>query len=206
GNNSNDNNVKYFDFRNFQKTDILKEYARKIYEILEDLDKNLKLSKVIQYKGKNLRELISKREAQDIINQVKAVIEGMKNGKSILIDREDELLNIKVEVEATEKNINSINQMIARTVKLPLSYINGKLTTGISTTGESDELAIDRGIKYYFASIWKPIIKELFGDEISYRVNNWRRLEAISSLLPILETTTLIDEKIKEKMLEGIFE
>ena len=80
------------------------------------------------------------------------------------------------------------------------------MTTGISTTGEADELAVDRGLKYFFFAIFKPIVDNLFDLSTQMKTDNWRKLSTVSNLVPIIESSSIISDERKEKLIEELFE
>lgn len=192
------------DFTEFAKTDLLLLYSSLIYNVIDTSNTGLNISKAVQIKIDNLRNSIADSNAADPIKQAKTINRGIKEGKSVMLDGKDIVEIPSFDITPTEKSIEVINGLVANVLGVPLSYVNGALATGISTTGESDELAVDRGLKYYFNSIFKPVFTGLTGISVSFKVDNWRKLASVSDLIPIVEGSIYIPEEEKLKLIAGL--
>ncbi|MDR0675556.1 MAG: DUF1073 domain-containing protein [Elusimicrobiota bacterium] len=192
-------------FENFYKTNLLKMYLDLIYTTISGINTGINLTQAIILKIGDLRQNISSNDRLDPISQAKKINTGMKEGKSVMLDAKDNIELPKYDVGPTEQSLKLFNSFIANLLGMPLSYVNGELTQGLSTTGESDQLAINRGLAYYFNSIFKPIVDNLMGLKIKFMIENWRKLEAVSNLLPILETSEIVSDEYKKIFIDEVF-
>jgi hypothetical protein len=198
-------NEVVIDFKNFDTTDLLKIYAGILYKALETANTGMNMSQSIILKIKDYRGTISVASSGEAASQGKAISKGVKRGKGVMVDAGDTIELPTFDIKPTEGSVIFINGMTANALGFPLSYINGALTTGISTTGEADELAIDRGLKYFFYAIFKPIVDNLFGLNVQMKIDNWRTLAAVSNLVPVIECSSIISEERKEELVEELF-
>lgn len=123
----------------------------------------MNVAKSVQIKMAKMRASVGAVDSVVVINQAKGIAEGLKNGKSVLLDSEDEIAHSQIDMDPTEKSIHFLDSKRAFYLGLPLSYIDGEQTGGIGSTGEADTKAIERGLKSYWVSILKPTITALFG-------------------------------------------
>ncbi|MDR2426835.1 MAG: hypothetical protein LBD46_06645 [Endomicrobium sp.] len=196
----------YFTFKDYTLTEILKMLYAFQYVILSATYSNINVSKAIQLKIHDFRALIANNEKENPKKQGKELVEGMSEGKPVMFDELDSIELAKIDMSATETAISFINGLIAFYLNSPMSYVNGILTSGISTTGESDEIAIERCLTSFFYPIFKPVVDKLFNLKISFKSNKWRKFAAISSLMPFVETSTLLDDKTKKDLMEELFQ
>lgn len=199
-------NEVVIDFKNFDTTELLKVYSGILYKALETANTGMNMSQSVILKIKDYRGTISVASSGEAAAQGKAIARGVKTGRGVMADAGDSIELPIFDVEPMEKSVVFINGMISNALGFPLSYVNGALTTGISTTGEADELAVDRGLKYFFFAIFKPIVDNLFDLSTQMKTDNWRKLSAVSNLVPIIESSSIISDERKEKLIEELFE
>ena len=201
-------NAVAIDFRNFTNTDLLKVYAGMLYKALETSNTGMNMSQSVILKMKDYRGTISVATSGDAAKQGRAISRGVKRGKGVLIDAGDTLELPTFDISTTEKSVIFINGMTANALGLPLSYINGALTTGISTTGEADEIAVQRGLVRFFYSIFKPIFDGLTGEKIKFKFSNWRLLQSAAELIKTLEMISedTVTAEVKQKVIANIFD
>ncbi|MDR3243500.1 MAG: hypothetical protein LBT79_01995 [Elusimicrobiota bacterium] len=197
----------WFSFTDYKLTSIIKTLDVFQYILLTATYTSINISKSIQLHISKLREDISKSEKASATEQAKQITEGMKDGKSILIDLLDKIELAKIDMTPTKTGIEFINGLKAYYLNAPLSYVCGQLLQGISTTGESDNIAVERCIEGFFHTIFKPVSDEIFKSNISFVSDNWRMLQAASDLIKTLEMTTsdTINPTIKENIVNSIF-
>ena len=193
------------DFKNLDITDLLKLYAGMLYNALKTANVGMNITQNVILKFENYRGLISKATSDDAQAQAQIVARSIKAGKGAALDSKDIVEIPTFDIAPMEQTVIFVNGQSANAVGMPLSYINGALTTGISTTGEADELAVDRGLSYFFYSIFKPIVDNLLGVNIKFKSDNWHKLAAVSNLIPIIEGSSIIAEDKKTLLIEELF-
>ena len=192
-------------FTKYDKSDIIKLYYALLYNVVDGLNVSINVMKAIKYLADQFREKISKASSEDIIKQAKAIIQNLKDGNPVLLDANDKLESTTIDVKPVESAVDFNSGRIAGEMRVSLSYVNGKMTSGISSTGEADEQANERGIEIIFNSIFKPCADSLFNTNIKFVSDNYHRLKAYSSILPTIESSDIIEEQQKEEFVKEMF-
>lgn len=193
-------------FTRYDKADIIKLYYALLYNVVDGLNTSINVTKAIKYMASLLREKTNKASSDDIVKQAKDIVQSLKEGKPVLIDSEDKLESGTVDVKPVESAVDFICGRIAGELRVSLSYVNGKMTSGISSTGEADEQANERGIEIIFNSIYKPLVDSLFSVNVQFQSDNYHRLSAYSKILPIIESSDIIDDKQKAEFVNEMFD
>lgn len=192
-------------FTRYDKTDVIKLYYALLYNVVDGLNISINVTKAIKYMASLLREKTNKASSEDIIKQAKEIVNNLKEGNPVLIDSEDKLESGTVDVKPVESAVDFICGRIAGELRVSLSYVNGKMTSGISSTGEADEQANERGIEIIFNSIYKPLVDSLFNVNVQFQSDNYHRLSAYSKILPIIESSDIIDDEQKDEFVKEMF-
>jgi hypothetical protein len=164
----------------------------------------MNVAKAVQLKINDLRKLVSDSDKGSPVKQGREIVSGLKEGRSVMLDVADKIEHSDVEMEATEVAIKFINGLISFYLNAPLSYVNGQLAQGISTTGESDVTAVERCLESFFNSVFKPVSDEIFKSDISFAGDDWRKLGAVANIMPVIESTSLIDEEKKRALVDEL--
>lgn len=199
-------NKAFLDFTGFEQSDLLRLYAGMQYDLLAFLGGSLQLARSIQYKIEGLRELVSADEATKALEQLEKVITGIKVGKSVAIDSKDSLELFGINTSLVKEAQEIINGLISSTLGVSLSYINGAMSSGLSTTGEGDMTMNEDGIKNYWQSIYKPSVDKLFNKTITFKSDNWRKISALSEVLAKVEMLTSVTEEQKQKIVKDLID
>jgi hypothetical protein len=195
------------DFTDFTKTDLLKICAGMFYNAIGATNTGMNITQALQVKISELRKSIADSDSKQSIGQAKTIAKGLKAGKAVLLDGNDQIVVPSFDTSTTEGSINLINGLAANFMgRFPLSYVNGALATGISTTGESDELAVGRALKFYFNSIFRPVVRGLTGYDIKFKEESWRKLAAVGNLIAVIEQSDLIPQEYKDSFVREAFE
>jgi hypothetical protein len=195
----------WFSFMEYTLSDILKVLYGFQYIILGSTYTSMNTAKALQLKINDLRRLVSDNDRANPIKQGTDIVAALKEGKSVMLDVADKIEHSSVDMEPTEVAVKFINGMIAFYLNAPLSYVNGQLAQGLSTTGESDGIAVERCLESFFNSVLKPVSDEIFKSDISFVCDNWRRLGAVANIMPVIESTGLICDEKKRKLVEELF-
>jgi len=179
----------YISFTDYTLTDMLRTYSHMEYSVLGSLNKKMNVSNAIQFKMSEMRGSTGATDKEQIKAQAKSMCDALAEGKNILMDGADEVATATVEMETTKESILFLDGKRSFMTGMPLSYINGQLTTGIGSTGQADAKAIDRGLEYYFISIIQPVCKALFNKEVQYKVEDTSNL---ASALEAIKTFELL--------------
>jgi hypothetical protein len=198
----------YISFKNFNKTDMIKIYSSMEYSVLNSLNKTMNLAQAIQFKMSKMRESVGAIDSAAIISQARSIANSLKNGHSVLLDGEDQIITSKPDMESTKQAIEFLDAKRAFYLDMPLSYITGEQTGGIGSTGENDSRAVERGLKHYYVSILKPVIEALFGITTTFKSHDFRQ---ITSALEAVKTFELIGNDMlsqdsKRLIIEKLFD
>lgn len=183
----------YVSFKKYCRTDMVKIYSTMEYCVIASLNKQMNLSKAIQFKMSEMRSSVSLTDSSKAIDQAKTVAKSLSSGKDVMIDKNDEIATSTPDISAIKESISFIDAKKSLYYGMPLAYINGEQTTGIGTTGEADTKSTERGLKNYYISILKPVIEELFDITTSFKSNDFRQ---IGSALEAIKTFELVSDEL----------
>lgn len=192
------------DFSKFHRATILLILAALVELLLNTANAGLNLSRSILLKIKDLRQSVADLNAQDVIAQAKSIKEGILKGSGALLDAGDGADLTQFDPEPMEQALEVLFGLMSLITGLPRAYVSGELTSGLNATGDADEQAIERGLRFYFNSIFKPVCDTLFGCNLVYKTSNWRKFAEIAAQLPTLEMTELISKETKEALLKEV--
>jgi hypothetical protein len=198
----------FVSFKNYRRTDMLEIYSSFEYCVLSSLNKSLNLAKAVQIKINDLRTSVSLADSAVAKAQAKSIAQSLKNGNDILLDGKDEVVTATIDTAPTEKAIGFLDAKRAFILGLPLAYVTGEQTGGIGSTGEADMRAVERGLKQYFESVLKPVLKALFGVDTEFKSQDFREM---NTALETLKTFDLVSEEYlsseaKKEVLARLFD
>lgn len=198
----------FISFKKFIRSDMVKMYSALEYCAIAALNKDINLASAIQIKIKDLRGSVALTDSADVKSQATSIATGLSKGKDVLIDAGDTILTSIPNLTAIKEGINFLNEKRSFYLGLPKSYILGEQTGGIGSTGEGDTKAIERGLKNYYFSIVKPVIKALLGIETSYKSQDFRMLtQGFAALQSFsLDDTGIIDDDEKRRIVRALFD
>ena len=199
------NQIK-MDFSKYTIIDLLKVYFSMIYWIIKSTNTNVVLSNSVLIKIAKLRELVAREDADSVITQAKEINDALKDGKSVITDKDDSLERLQIDADSATKALEIAYSLIAGLLGLPMSFFNGILTTGLTQTGDSDNLAIERGLMSYYYSIMKPCIEKLFVINTEFIKDNISRIKTLVEILPALELTDLLSAEQKQDIIGNLID
>ena len=192
------------DFTKYNQSKALKLFYSMIYWIIRATNTNVKISNSVLVKIAKLRELVAKEDAEDVIKQAKEINDAIKKGNSIIADKDDTMERLEINSQATKDALDVAFSLVSGLIKMPLSFVNGELTTGLTQTGDSDNLAIERGLKNYYYTILKPCTEKLFETKTRFSSDNTAKLKTLIGILPQLELSTLLTDDEKRAIIEDL--
>ena len=185
-------------FNRFYRTPLIKMYLGLCYGVMDAANTQMNLSAALQLKAAELRSTQGNDSNAEWLEQGKQIVEGLKNGQSVLIDKEDEIKTNDVDTAPVISGLNLYTQLIAGELGVSSSYVNGVLTAGMNSTGEAELEATEAGIENFYNSIYKPIVDDLFGVNTVFTTDNYRKLLALAQALPYLESSETVEpEQVK---------
>jgi hypothetical protein len=193
----------YCSFKNFDKTILLKVYYAILFNVFQTVNTQMGLSSSLQLGVAGLRDLIGLDSKDKAKAQAKEISDALKAGKGVIKDVQDIFSTTQTDISPVNASIDIINKRISSCLGMPISYLTGELSAGLSSTGEGDIEKFEEGLQVYFYSIWKPVIDNLFFKDkkdkgISFKKSNWRSLEVLLKNLSLIETSELLDDATKQ--------
>lgn len=177
----------FVSFKNFTKSDLIRFYSIIEYCIVSGLYKQANVAQALQFKMKNLRGTVAVNDKEEVKTQVQAMAEALGKGSDVYMDAEDKIENASPSVDPIKEGIALVQGKKCFYLGMPLSYVNGEITKGISDTGEGDSKAVERGLKAYYYSIVKPVVEAMFGIKTSFNTHDFRMVEAANEVLKTFE-------------------
>lgn len=196
----------YMNFQKYTLTDIIKLYMSLIYDIMGGAKTNLGLAKALQYKIADMRKLISASAENDPMTRAKSIVEALKNGKSVGIDGQDNIVTTPLQTTPIVDALKMVFALLASELGVSTSFVCGELTSGMAVTGEADVNANEDGIKDFFNSVFRPVISKLFKKEIKFKTDNWRRVKEYAQVIPYIESSLYMPEEQKQEFFAYLFE
>ena len=185
-------------FSDYCLSDLVFGYMAMIYDILSSMNTQVGLAQALQIKINNLRSTVSVAGSEEPIRQAKDINESLKQGNSVLMDKNDVVEALTLNSESVKNAIELVNSQLATDLGVSLSFVNGELTTGMSATGEADANADEYGFQDFFNSIFKPVCDKLYGWNLRFVSDDWRYFSAMIGSLIIVENSMLLSEKQKQ--------
>lgn len=196
----------FVSFKKHTKSDMVKMFSAMEYSVVSGLSKTMALSKAIQLKMFNMRSSVGAVDSSKAVAQGETVAKELAKGHDILIDKEDEIVTHTSDIEPIEKSMQFIDGKKCFYLGMPMSYINGEMKKGLGDSGEADSKAVERGLKGYYFSIIKPVVKELFGSETTFKSQDFRMIDQAMTVLKTFElvSDTFLSAENKQIILEGM--
>lgn len=197
----------YVSFKNYQKTDVLKLYAAMEYKVLTSLDKTMSLAKAVQVKIDSLRSTVALIDSSIAASQALDIANNLKAGRDVMLDGKDMIETSDLDMTPTKEATLFIDGKRAHYLGFPLSYINGQLSTGIGSTGESDTLGVEQGLEPYYISIIKPVLLALFGIKTKFKSKNFRMIDVALNTLRSFELVgeDYLTLEVKRQIISNLF-
>jgi hypothetical protein len=186
------------DFTNYCLTDLVEAYMSMIYDILTSMNTQVGLAKSLQIKISGLRGTVSAVGKDEPIQQAKDINEALKAGRSVLLDKNDQVETLKLDSTSVEGSMNLVYGQLAADIGMPLSFVTGELATGMSATGEADTNQQEEGLQDFFNSIFKPSCDKLYGWNLRFVSDDWRYFSQMIGSLIIVENSGLLSDDQKK--------
>lgn len=197
----------YVSFKNYRRTDMVRVYSSLEFLTVAALNKMMNLAKAIQLKIAGMRGAVAAVDAADVQKQGVELAGSMKQGRDVMIDKDDSVENAKPDLTATNTAFDRLNQKRSFYLGFPASYITGELNSGLGDSGNADARAIERGLKLYFVSIVKPVGDAVFKKKLTFKSEDQAQLSTSLEALKTFEITS--DEHLsaenKTKIVNKLF-
>ena len=191
-------------FKDYCLTDLVKGYMSMIYDILSSMNTQVGLAKALQIKVAMLRSTVSVNGKDEPIAQAKAINEALIKGQSVLMDEKDKVEVLTLDSDSVKNAMTLIYSQLCAEIGMPLSFVTGELTSGMSATGEADTNQQEEGLQDFFNSIFKPSCDKLYGWNLRFVSDDWRYFSAMIGSLIVVENTSLLSDEQKKAFAERL--
>lgn len=197
----------YVSFKNYDAAQRLKLYSALEYLATCSIYAKSNLSKAVQVKISNLRSSVSLTDAEVAKGQASEIAKALKAGQAVLLDSADAIEVPTVDTAATEKALDFINGKRAEILGMPVVWLEGETTNGMNASGEADERAVERGLRFYFDWIMAPVCKALFSAAVTFKTQDFRLVESALNALRTFDLTSdsLLSNKAKVDIVARMF-
>lgn len=193
------------DFTDYHRSTILLNLAYLVEQLLCNANASLNLSKSVLVKIAALRESVSNLNAKDAIRQAQDIKEGLEKGQGALLDAGDAVELPAFDTSPMEAALDVLYGLISMVSGMPRAYVSGEGTEGLNANGEGDELGVERGLEYYFNSVFVPACDQLLGAKLVFKTSAWRKFAQVANFLPVIEASELIPQETKTKLMKELF-
>lgn len=180
----------YVSFKNYDAATRLKLYSALEFLSTCSIYAQSNLSKSVQVKIDKLRASVSLTDADAAIAQAQAIASALKAGNATLLDSGDAIVVPTVDTSAIEKALEFINAKRAEILGMPITWLEGVTASGLSNSGEADQRAVERGLKFYFDWIIRPVCYALFGVKVTFKTQDFRLLTSALEALRTFDMTS----------------
>ncbi|AUR98965.1 portal protein [Vibrio phage 1.259.O._10N.286.48.F4] len=189
------------DFQDYESTDLLKCYFLMMHDALEAAAKGVKTSQGLIIYLEGLKESLADSKAKEIIEgQIKALGEALKGGETGYASGNSKIEFISFDIAPTQAAIDFCYSQVAGHLGLPLSMVNGQGGSSMSDTGESDRKQARKATEFYFLSIIRPILMNIFLKSDFELESELENIEQLSEIVFLIETSQALTTEGKKKL------
>lgn len=192
------------DFEEFHKTELLEAYFSMVFDAIVSAAKLIRVGGSIVLKIKDLSDLISDREVllavETQVNQINAALKGSRGA---YLDSESSIEMPKVDMKPTKEQLEYAYSLICNVTGRPMSFVNGQLAGGLSTSGEGDRKQNRQASIFDFNQILRGVLESVFGVNFEIKPDT-EQLTELSNFMNSLEMTTLYSNEEKRKIMDSI--
>lgn len=197
----------YVCFKHYCRTDMIRIYSALEFFSVGSMNKSMNVANAVQIKIEGLRASVSLVDSDVAKKQAMSIANALVKGRGALLDAKDEIETATPDTTAAEKSMMLFNQKRAFYLGMPSSYITGELNAGLGDSGKADTKAIDRGLKVYFFSVFKPVASALFGKNLTYKSDDFEFLESALETIKTFDITSaqFMTDENKLKIVNKLF-
>lgn len=189
------------DFQDYESTDLLKCYFLMMHDALEAAAKGVKTSQGLIVYLEGLKESLADSKAKEIIEgQIKALGESLRGGETGYASGGSKIEFISFDIAPTQAAIDFCYSQVAGHLGLPLSMINGQGGSSMSDTGESDRKQARKATEFYFLSIIRPILMNIFTRSDFELESEIENISQLSEVMFLIETSESLSSEGKKKL------
>lgn len=198
------------DFSKYAIGKLLSHYFNQLYTVEQANNNSIALGGSLQYKVKDFRAKIGLVESRsdEIKHQASDVTKSARDGKPIVIDREDllEQTDASKNVTVSDMTRDRVYRELAAALGGPVSYITGadEVTTGSGASYERLDGRAEDMIKNFWITVFHPIVKALLGEELSFVSQKWMTIKENLGSISMIESIDSIPNTIKASVIKKL--
>lgn len=175
-----------------------------LYQLVKTNQMQMKVASAPLIKAKDLTRNITFMDKEIAIEQGRSIRDGIQQGIGSIIDAESDVVLLEPKTEAASQAFENYTQMVSLYMGVPQAWVVGLLTSGSLNGGESDNAAIERGLKTNKLQIVDPILDNVFDIYIPFKKDSWRFLYKMQSILAWIEESNILTKEEKDKYIRQI--
>lgn len=175
-----------------------------LYQLVKTNQMQMKVASAPLIKAKDLTRNITFMDKEIAVEQGRSIRDGIQQGIGSIIDAESDVILLEPKTEAASQAFDNYTKMVSLYMGVPQAWVVGLLTSGSLNGGESDNNAIERGLKTNKLQIIDPILDNVFGIYIPFKKDSWRYLYKMQSILAWIEGSTILTNEEKNKYIRQI--
>lgn len=183
----------YVTFKNFRQSDMIRLYSALEYCGVNSFWKSMNLSKALQIKINELRSSTGLNDKADVQKQALEIAKALSEGLDIYIDAKDVLELLNPDLTATNSAMELIEKKRSFYLGLPASYLQGDSSKGLNDSGKGDQKKVEQGLRGYYFSIIKPVIKGVFDKDTTFKSEDF---DQIMASMEVMKTFAVTDDEL----------
>lgn len=192
------------DFDEFYRTELLEAYFGMVFDAIVSAAKLIRIGGAVVLKISDLSDLISDREVLLAVEtQVNQINTALKESKGAYLDSESSLEMPTVDMKPTKEQLEYAYSLICNVTGRPMSFVNGQLAGGLSTSGEGDRKQNRQASIFDFNQILRGVFESVFGADFEIKPDI-EQLTELSNFMNSLEMTSLYNDEEKRKIMDSV--
>lgn len=198
------------DFSKYAIGKLLAHYFHQIYTIEQATNNSISLGGSLQYKVKDLRAKIGYEEGKssEVREQAAQVTRHARDGKPIVIDKEDELdqTDASNNITTADSSRDRCYRELAAALGGPVSYITGidDATTGSGYSYERLDSRAEDMIKNFWMTVFEPVVSSLLQTKIEFVSQKWMTIKENLGSISLVEGLECIPVAIKASVIKKL--
>lgn len=198
------------DFTKYAIGKLLAHYFHQIYTIEQANNNSISLGGSLQYKVKDFRAKIGFVESgsDEIKGQAAQVTRYARDGKPVIIDKEDSLeqTDASRNVTVADSSRDRCYRELAAALGTTVSYITGEdeITTGSGASYERLDARAEDMIKNFWITVFQPVVEALLQEKIDFISQKWMTIKENLGSITMIEGIESIPNDIKASVIKKL--
>lgn len=188
----------------FEEAILINMANKSLYELVKTNQIQMKVASSPVIKAKDLTRNITLVDKEIALEQGRSIRDGIQSGMGSIIDAESDVVLLEPKTQSASTAFDNYVKLIALYLGMPNAWIIGLLTSGSLNGGESDNTAIERGLKTCKLQVIDPLLENLFSKYLAFKKDVWRYLYKMNNVLSWIEQSQYLTEDEKNRYIRNI--